>query len=109
MTPTIGRIVHYKLSEADAAAITRRRTTGAAIADRIKQDRWPLGAQAHIGNPVATGNVVSAIVTAVWPDEDGPGTFGVNAQAFLDGSDSFWVLSAKQGDEPGQWNWPPKV
>ena len=30
--PTIGRIVHYRLSEDDAAQINRRRTTGHSIA-----------------------------------------------------------------------------
>ena len=62
MTPTIGRIVLYTLSEQDAVQINRRRTIGSAIADRLAYDRgdlmmkaWPTGAQAHIGNDAKEG------------------------------------------------------
>ena len=116
--PSIGRIVHYRLSAQDVEAVTRRRTTGASIAERMSRCvltgdppvyAWPEGAQAHVGNPVSEGDVVPLTITAVWPNEFGEGEYGVNGQALLDGNDSLWVTSAKQGEEPGQWSWPPKV
>jgi hypothetical protein len=66
VVPTIGRIVHYRLSADDAAQINRRRTSGVSIATRMKTFAgavespavvygWPEGAQAHIGNAVAEG------------------------------------------------------
>jgi hypothetical protein len=31
----------------------------------------------------------------------------VNLQVVLDGNDHYWATSRIQGDEPGQWRWPP--
>ena len=33
---------------------------------------------------------------------------GVNGQVFLDGDDSLWVTSIKEGTESGTWEWPKK-
>jgi hypothetical protein len=109
MKPTIGRIVHYTLTEQNAAEVNRRRTSGKAIADRIAVEKWPLGAQAHIGNAASPGDVVPLTIVRVWPDEYGPGVDGVNGQAMLDGNDTLWVTSAKEGTEPGTWAWPPRA
>jgi hypothetical protein len=95
--PTIGRLVHYKLSESDAAQINRRRVA------QPHSPEWPAGAQAHVGNNVAAGETVPLIVIRNWSADL------INGQALLDGNDQFWVTSAHQGDEPGQWNWPPRV
>lgn len=103
MEPTIGRIVTYKLSEEDAKQINRRRTHGGSIAERIQEDKWPIGAQAHIGNTVSEGDKVPMIITAVHGDDL------VNGQAILDGTDNFWVLSATKGDENREWNWPKMI
>lgn len=119
--PSIGRIVHYRLSANDAEQISRRRTTGASIAKRMQQAvpsadgtaepiyGWPAGAQAHIGNSVSAGDIVPLMVVRVWPDEFGPGIPGVNGQASLDGNDVLWITSAREGTEHGQWSWPPRV
>lgn len=107
--PSIGRIVHYRLSAQDAEAIARRRTSGVSIAGRIKEEKWPLGAQAHIGNPVAEGQTLPLVICRVWPDEYGPGVHGVNGQVLLDGNDQLWVTSAREGEGPGTWSWPPRV
>lgn len=33
-----------------------------------------------------------------------------NLQVFVDGpAGTVWLTSVKQGDEPGQWQWPPRV
>lgn len=109
MKPTTGRIVHYRLTEADAAAVNRRRTNGASIAERIEDEKWPLGAQAHIGNSAYVGQVVPLLIVQVWPNEYGPDFDGVNGQAFLDGNDALWVTSAREGDGQGQWSWPPRA
>ena len=123
MEVTLGRIVLYKLSSDDAAQINRRRTTGSSIAERIKNNnlpeamgepeserdsfqfrqKWPLGAQAHIGNSVSEGDVFPMMVTKVWQ----PGY--VNGQVFLDGNDCFWATSVIEGNDERQWSWPPRV
>lgn len=104
MIPGPGRIVHYRLNADDAAQIMRRRTTGADIAARIPSKEWPIGAQAHIGNTVAAGDYFPAIVVRVWP-----GATSVNLQVFLDGCDNYWATSRTEGDQDGQWCWPPRT
>lgn len=99
----IGRIVRYVLSEADAAAIRRRRVA------KPHEHTWPMGAQAHVGNPPSKGDVVPLIVVRVFPDEFGPDIPGVNGQAFLDGNDSLWLTSVREGAVPGTWHWPSRV
>lgn len=108
---SVGRTVHYRLSEDDAKQINRRRTNGASIRERLQADppTWREGAQAHIGNSASEGDVVPLIVVKVWPNEYGEGVPGVNGQAFLDGNDALWVTSAKEGTEPGTWAWPPRT
>ncbi len=106
--PSIGRIVIYKVTAEQADQINRRRTSSQSIAERIKTSnpdntKWPLGAQAHIGNSVSDGDSFPMIIVRVWSGDL------VNGQAFLDGNDTLWTLSVKCGDEDGQWNWPPKV
>ncbi len=112
MQPTIGRIVHYKLSAHDAAEINRRRTDSKSIAERLQKTAaeaalpaWPMGAQAHIGKPVTEGQVFPMVVVAVIPDD----VHGVNGQVFLDGNDVLWVTSRAEGTEPHTWAWPPRV
>ena len=74
----IGDVVIYKLSRQD-------------------EEAWPAGAQAHIGNAVDQDEQVPLVVTNVWDNDL------INGQALLDGSDSFWVTSAANGDGPGEW------
>lgn len=102
MEPTIGRIVIYCLSEEDAAKINRRRTSSESIALRIKEEKWPFGAQAHIGNYVRAGQEFPMMVVAVWS----PTT--INGQVFLDGNDTYWALSRLEGEREGTWHWPVK-
>ena len=114
--PTIGRIVHYRLSADDAAQINRRRTTGKAIADRMKQAivdeaggfaaAWPAGAQAHIGNEAKEGDTFPMLITRVWGPSE---TSAVNGQVFLDGNDVLWATSVCVGEGPRSWSWPGRV
>lgn len=104
--PSIGRTVIYTLSAQDAEEINRRRTTGPDIAGRIKEEKWPLGAQAHIGNSVAEGNEFPAVVVRTWDGDV------VNLRVILDGSDDYWATSRSRHDddgEAGKWHWPPRV
>jgi hypothetical protein len=111
--PTLGRTVHYRLSEDDCNQINRRRTTGPSIAERIKrqmiadasdvtQPQWPLGAQAHIGAVVRKDDVAPMIVTAIGPR-------GISGQVFLNGNDVFWATDVQEGSQSGQWFWPPRA
>jgi len=110
--PTIGRIVHYRLSEDDAKQINRRRTTGASIAARLtygddpQLKAWPAGAQAHIGNEAHEGDTYPMLITRVW----GPNAeAAVNGQCFLDGNDVLWVISACVGEGPRSFSWPARA
>lgn len=99
----IGSLVIYLLNADDAATINRRRTSSASIVERIRNDLWPTGAQAHIGNEVREGQEVPAIVVAVWPDT-------CNLQCLLDGNDTYWATSKGELDvntiEFGKWYLP---
>ena len=108
MFPTAGRVVLYRLSKNDADQINRRRTNGSSIADRIKLEKWPVGAQAHIGNWAGEGDEFPCIIARVWPKEFGDEP-GINGQAFLDGNDTLWVTSVREGNDPGQWHWPARI
>lgn len=104
MQPTIGRIVHYKLTADDAAAINKRREDY----KKASQPGQDTGFQAHFGNYVSAGEIVPVIIVQVWPNEFGDKP-GINGQAFLDGNDSLWITSKGEGTENGQWSWPPRV
>jgi hypothetical protein len=110
--PSIGRIVHYRLSADDAEQINRRRTTGASIAMRMKYGddpqlkAWPSGAQAHIGNEAREGDVYPMLIVDVWGIDP---SSSVNGQVFLDGNDVLWATSRSIGDQPGTWSWPARV
>ncbi len=100
MKPSIGRIVRYVLSEGDCNAVNRRRVLGAGHGQG-----WPRGAQAHVGRHVSAGEHVPMIVCSVSTDD----TSTVYGQAFLDGNDSLWLGSVKEGTESGTWHWPERV
>lgn len=124
LMPTVGRIVHYRLTRDDCDAISRRRRD--AHTHRQEHRDNATGVQVHVGNDPLPGDVVPLLVVRVWPDEyrtdasvardrdpgDEPiwffpkSTFGVNGQAILDGNDTLWVTSAPQGGERGCWDWP---
>lgn len=91
MKPTVGRILHYKLSRNDVDRIAE-----------IGRGDMPM-------NPHGVGQVLPLIASRVWDDEFGPGKDGVNGQVFLDGGALLWVTSVGEGDGEGQWSWPPRV
>lgn len=87
--PSLGCVVHYKLTEGDAQHITHQRLhTGGS------------------GNPVAAGQVCPAEVVATFPgNPDGI----CNLKVSLDGPDFYWATSRPEGDEAGTWAWPERV
>ena len=106
MKPTIGLVVIYTLSPQDAEEINRRRTTGPAIAKRITENHWPLGAQAHIGNRVEQGMNFPMIIVRTWGDTP---ESAVQGQVMLDGNDTYWATSRVCGEQAGMWHWPERV
>lgn len=110
--PKIGDVVLYRVTQQDADAIMRRRTSRASIAERIQAQQptgvlqpgiqWPLGAQAHIGNDVFPGNSFPMIIVRTWGTAPGA---PVNGQVFLDGNDVLWALSVSVGDRDGAFSY----
>jgi hypothetical protein len=103
-TPTIGRIVHYKLSEQDAQEINRRRADYHRFMASGHKDSWvATGHVGHVGNHVRAGEVYPAMVVRTWEGVNYP---GVNLQVTLDGNDTYWATSRVEGEQPGEWLWP---
>ena len=100
MKPAIGSLVHFKVAENQAKAINRRRLDFAKYrsTDPAYTDT---GYVAHFGNEVRAGDVFPAVIVRVWD-----GGRLVNAQVFLDGTDTFWATSAAEGDHNGGYFWP---
>ena len=108
MIPTIGRIVHYTLTEDDATRVNKRRNDAAA--NRAVHPDEDHGYIAHTGNAPSAGDVYPLIITRVWAFPDRVTEESqVNGQVLLDGNDSLWVTSVGQGDQPRQWFAPPRV
>lgn len=109
MKPSIGRIVHYRLSEQNANEINRRREDASGNMMAHKQNGN--GVIIHAGNPVSAGDIYPMVIVRTWgPDEH----HAVNGQLLLDGNDTLWLTSVGQvsaGAEPshGQWFEPPRV
>lgn len=87
MQPTIGRIVHYRLSAGDVAVI---------------ESRLPYDSARR--NPVSEGQEFPATVTAVF----GSGTTA-NLVVQLDGIEQYWATSRQEGEGPCTWSWPVRV
>ena len=108
MIPSLGRIVHYTLTDGDATAVTKRRNDAAA--NRAVHPDEDNGYIAHVGNAVSGGDVYPLIITRVWAFPDRVTEESqINGQVLLDGNDCLWVTSAGQGDQPGQWREPGRV
>ncbi|MCX4993862.1 hypothetical protein [Streptomyces longwoodensis] len=99
--PSIGRIVHYKVTAQDAEQINRCRKD--FHESRSADQRT--GFAGHVGNRVEEGDVFPAMIVRVWHES----TVTVNAQVFLDGTDVLWATSRAEGTEPGTWAWPERV
>ncbi len=94
MQPTVGAMVQYALTKADAEHIRQRRSLSF-----------------NTGNPVNEGTICAGIVTASFADGR------VNLHVFLDGTDTHWVTDAREcipkpedwlHPMPGTWDWPDR-
>ncbi len=108
MTPTVGRIVHYKLGDYDAESINSRRLDAGAFNRSLTGQPHPgergrSGHVLHTGNQVAEGDVLAAVVVRTF------GADTVNLKVLLDGNDDYWAISRPEGELPGQWAWPPRA
>lgn len=101
-TPTIGRIVQYRLSDQDAEAINRRRKDAQLNRRNIIING---GEQVHVGNNVQAGDVFPMLITRVW-DVDHAESVLVNGQVLLDGNDTYWATSVGEGAGERQYQWP---
>jgi hypothetical protein len=119
--PSLGSIVHYKLSNSDAGDINGKRVTqnvtwqqpvpitsaGMPITTSFGATAYEFAGMKHTGNEVREGDVFPALIVRVWPTS-------VNLQVFLDGNDTYWATSRPEasisGDagevQPGTWTWP---
>ena len=99
---TVGRIVHYVLSEDDARAINARRiaTNQIPISEHIP------GLQYHVGNSAEAGEHCAMVIVKVWNDQG-----LINGKVLLDGMDDYWVTSKSFSDEkkPYTWHWIEKA
>lgn len=87
--PSVGRIVHYRISAGDVSVIAdRRRATFLKTSNVVNAD-----------------DVYPAVVVRVFD----PSVSTANLQVLLDGTDSYWATSRTEGDGPGHWSWPPRV
>ena len=83
ITPTVGRIVHYRLAPEDVVTIQHR---------------------GDVTNAVHAGEVVAMVIVKVWPHA------GVNGRLFIDGTGPApWVTSVEEGSASGEWHWPERV
>lgn len=99
--PSIGRVVHYRLTEHDAKDINRRRTD--FHESRSADERT--GFVGHVGNHAAEGDVYPATIVRVWNET----TATCNLQVLLDGTDTYWATSRAEGPDAGNWHWPERV
>ncbi|MGW5737027.1 MULTISPECIES: hypothetical protein [Streptomyces] len=100
-SPSIGRIVQYRLTEQDANAINQQRKDFHESRSADQQT----GFIGHVGNRTAAGDVFPAVVVRVWNES----TVTCNLQVLLDGADTYWATSRAEGSEDGRWSWPERV
>lgn len=87
--PSLGRIVHYTMSDQDVTVANhRRRLLGARGNDAISERTYPL------------------IITAVYADD---AVVLLSGQVLLDGDSTYWIASVREGTGPGAWCWPPRT
>jgi hypothetical protein len=97
----IGRLVHYCLTEYDAAAIEHRRER-VLHAQHDLQDPAGHELRLHAGSTVNAGDVFPMIITKIIGTDPEP---VVNGQLILDGDDGHWIVSVSPGHGPGRFLW----
>ena len=69
-------------------------TIGRIVHYHVPRDSAPLGGGNH-------ADVAPAVIVAVWS------ATCVNLKVLTDGPADVWKTSIVEGDQPGQWSWPP--
>ena len=125
MEPTVGRIVHYRLTREDASTANWMRVRAH---EHLLEHRQS-GVQWHEGHQVHRGDVVPLLIVSVtpWifdpeksvcrdymPDVEPEWSFplshwAVSGQAFLQGNDTVHVVDAPEGVWNGAWSWTPRI
>jgi hypothetical protein len=90
----LGDVVLYRMDAANTERLNRIRAPWGL--GESAPDNWPRGAQAHVGSAVVAGRQYPAMVTAIANGRAG-------LQVLLEGSDSLWVPSAKEGSGEGEY------
>ena len=92
MVPTIGRIVHYRVSEDDAQHYGFRPLDNPSFNLPYPDDILPM------------------TITSVHADSDGV-VRHISGNVMVNNGTMFWAGSVTEGlgDIPGQWFWPPRV
>lgn len=86
--PSIGRIVHYRLSEQDVNESFIRHGSTQAL---------------------SAGDVLPAIVVGVRRGRAVDAPPALDMQVFLPGGYPLWVSSITEGAGHSEWFWPPRV
>jgi hypothetical protein len=89
MKPSLGRIVHYRLSQDDIVLLAHLRARRAGEYGTLE-----------------AGEVFPMIIVRASGSEHPAFVDTVNGQVFLDGDDTYYVVNVKPGDGPGTWSWP---
>lgn len=111
MKPSVGRIVHYTLSQHDADQINKRRADFQAFRSNFSgpSDPGQAGADghiAHIGNHAREGDICPAMIVRIFGETQ---ESAVNLQIYLDGNDTFWATSRTLGEGASCWRWPERT
>lgn len=101
--PTLGRMVHYRLTADQARHINNRRAH--SDAHRSTHRAVANGTVIHVGNTASEGRMLPMVIVGVHGDSP---ESAVNGQVFLDGNDTLWVTSVVEGDQPGNYCWPQR-
>lgn len=78
MKPTIGRIVHYHVTQSNVEHCAR------------------------LGIIYSVGDIAPMLITRLYAEGH------VNGQVYFDGPDVLFALGVGEGTKPGQWSWPPR-
>jgi len=99
---TVGRVVHYVLSEKDAQIINDRN----AIGNDLSLEERILALVYHGGNRVREGQHCAMVIVHIWNSEG-----FINGKVLLDGLSDFWATSLYYSDlkVPGSWHWIEKA
>ena len=95
MEPTLGQIVHYRLNQTAVDAYNSAR------------EKHPN----HHGlqNDHTIDHVVPILVTSVNQGRGENDQPTINGHVFYNANAYMWFDNIKQGDQPGEWRWPPQA